>query len=48
MQGPTRKGEGGRAKPLIMGVPSPPVWFGFPAVAVSLLTCCIIHSEDLD
>lgn len=48
MQGLTWKGEGGRAKPLIMGVPSPPVWFGFPAVVVSLLTCCVIHSEDLD
>lgn len=46
MQGLTWKGEGGRAKPLIMGEPSPPIWFGFPAVAVSPLTCCIIHSKD--
>lgn len=32
MQRPTWKGEGGVAKALVLGVASPPVWFGFPAL----------------
>lgn len=45
MQQPTWKGE--KDISLDMVVPSCPAWFGFPAVAISPLTCHIIHSLDL-
>lgn len=50
MQWPAWKGEGGTAKPLVLGVPSPQVLSGLPALAATPLTfdlLYIIHSLDL-
>ena len=45
MQGPAWKGERVAAKPLVLGVPSPSVSLGFPALAVTPLTCCILFIQ---